>query len=408
MREVSSFLTLFKFSAKLTILTICLTAKLVGASGNSTVVSTGETVIVSPLSFAVLGQNATFRQNFKDFFNPTNSTPPFFQLFHPGFQAILGSNAFVRRIATNTTFASGSFAFEAPIFNPPTNELFFASGLLPPESSMTHNNRVSKINMTMVDISLERKATDINIPFTTLSLPETVQVTNGGTGPFKGSLLFATRGRQNLPPALVLVNPTAPNNATVLLDNFFGRQFNSMNDLKIHPSGNIFFTDDTFGFVNDQRPPPSLPSQSYMFDPETGLVRMVSDGAITPNGIAFNADGSVAYIADSSALINNTLSATIYAYDVDAKTFAFNNRRVFAFIDTGIPDGIQVDTNGNVYAGCGDGVQIFREDGVLLGKIFVGANVANMAFAGDGRLVILAGSSIFLAQIEAKSALFTI
>ncbi|KAH9480025.1 Lactonohydrolase oryL [Psilocybe cubensis] len=262
--------------------------------------------------------------------------------------------------------------------------------------------------MTMVDISLERKATDINIPFTTLSLPETVQVTNGGTGPFKGSLLFATRGRQNLPPALVLVNPTAPNNATVLLDNFFGRQFNSMNDLKIHPSGNIFFTDDTFGFVNDQRPPPSLPSQSYMFDPETGLVRMVSDGAITPNGIAFNADGSVAYIADSSALINNTLSATIYAYDVDAKTFAFNNRRVFAFIDTGIPDGIQVDTNGNVYAGCGDGVQIFREDGVLLGKIFVGANVANMAFAGDGRLVILAGSSIFLAQIEAKSALFTI
>lgn len=34
------------------------------------------------------------------------------------------------------------------------------------------------------------------------------------------------------------------------------------------------------------------------------------------------------------------------------------NRRVFAYADTGIPDGIQLDTKGNVYAGCGDGVQV--------------------------------------------------
>ncbi|PPQ81856.1 hypothetical protein CVT25_013456 [Psilocybe cyanescens] len=380
---------------------------------------------VPPSSFSVLGQNATFRQIFTDFFNPTNSTPPFFQIFHTDFQAILGPNTFVRRIAMNTTFASGSFAFEAPIFNPPTNELFFASVVQPPESSMTHNNRISKIDMTAVEKALASKMADINVPFTTvglgrsrtchntervfqLSLPETVQITNGGTGPFRGSLLLATRGRASLPSALVLVNPKAPNNATVLLDNFFGRQFNSMNDLKIHPSGNIFFTDDNFGFTNDQKPPPLLPSQSYMFDPRTGLVRMVADGELTPNGIAFNSDGSVAYIGDSSALTNQTLPTTVYSYDVDPETFAFNNRRVFAFIDTGIPDGIQVDTKGNVYVATGDGVQVFRKDGVLLGKVFLGTNVANMAFAGDGRLVILAGSAIFLAQIEAKSALVTI
>lgn len=34
------------------------------------------------------------------------------------------------------------------------------------------------------------------------------------------------------------------------------------------------------------------------------------------------------------------------------------NRRVFAYADTGIPDGIQLDANGNVYSGCGDGVQV--------------------------------------------------
>ena len=46
-----------------------------------------------------------------------------------------------------------------------------------------------------------------------------------------------------------------------------------------------------------------------------------------------------------------------YAFDVDPKTSAFKNRRVFAFVDTGIADGIQLDAASNVYAGCGDGAQ---------------------------------------------------
>lgn len=49
-----------------------------------------------------------------------------------------------------------------------------------------------------------------------------------------------------------------------------------------------------------------------------------------------------------------------YAFDVDPRTQVFKNRRVFAYIDTGVPDGIQVDLNGNVYSGCGDGVQVRR------------------------------------------------
>ena len=121
-----------------------------------------------------------------------------------------------------------------------------------------------------------------------------------------------------------------------------------------------------------------------------------------------------------------------YAFDVDPKTFMFNNRRVFSFIDAGGPDGIQVDSDANVYVASGDGVQvsgvdvflatrhsltfamlfstmqIFRDDGVLLGKVFIGSNVANMAFAGDGRLVVLANDTIYLAQIATKSALVTL
>ncbi|KJA24287.1 hypothetical protein HYPSUDRAFT_65771 [Hypholoma sublateritium FD-334 SS-4] len=361
---------------------------------------------VSLPSFAVLGQNATFRQGNSRtlLFNPTNSTPPFFQVFHPDFLSVLGKNAFVRQIAVNKTFGSG-FAFEAPVFNAPTNEVFFASSVFVPESSFNHSNHISKISMTQVEKEIAAGVPVINVPFETLDLPETVQITNGGTGPVNGSILLATRGRGNLPSALVLLNPNAPNNATTLLDNFFGRQFDSMNDLKIHPSGNIFFTDDNLGFTSDQKPAPLLPSQVYMFDPKSGLVKMVADGFSVPNGIALGPGGTVAYVGDSAGIVTPTLPSTVYAFDVDPKTFFFNNRRVFAFIDAGGPDGIQVDTEANVYVASGDGVQIFREDGVLLGKVFIGSNVANMAFAGDGRLVVLANDTIYLAQIAAKSAL---
>jgi gluconolactonase len=71
-------------------------------------------------------------------------------------------------------------------------------------------------------------------------------MTNGGTGPVGGNLLLINSGRGPSPPSLTLVNPDPPFNATVLLDNFFGRQFNSLNDVKVHPkSGKFFFTDVT-------------------------------------------------------------------------------------------------------------------------------------------------------------------
>ena len=69
-------------------------------------------------------------------------------------------------------------------------------------------------------------------------------MTNGGTGPLNGSLLLINSGRGPLPPSIVLSDPNPPFTTKVLLDNFFGRQFNSSNDIKIHPiSKKIFFTD---------------------------------------------------------------------------------------------------------------------------------------------------------------------
>lgn len=158
-------------------------------------------------------------------------------------------------------------------------------------------------------------------------------MTNGGTN-FRGELLLVQSGRGNLPPNVARVNPDSPFNSTVILDNFFGRQFNSLNDVKIHPkSGKIFFTDVTlvdflafnsklicinielmffsllslflfphfssfrrYGFLNHFRFNPQLPNQVYRFDPDTGALRVVADGFDRCNGIAFSPDGNTAFV----------------------------------------------------------------------------------------------------------------
>ncbi len=47
-----------------------------------------------------------------------------------------------------------------------------------------------------------------------------------------------------------------------------------------------------------------------------------------------------------------------YAFDVDPQTESFGNKRVFSYIDGGVPHGLQLDTAGNLYAGTGDGVEV--------------------------------------------------
>jgi hypothetical protein len=46
----------------------------------------------------------------------------------------------------------------------------------------------------------------------------------------------------------------------------------------------MYFTDVIYGYLQDFRPAPGLPSQVYRFNPKTGLVGVVADGFNKPNG----------------------------------------------------------------------------------------------------------------------------
>ena len=62
-----------------------------------------------------------------------------------------------------------------------------------------------------------------------------------------------------------------------------------------------------------------------------------------------------------------------YAFDVEIRHGSpfLTNRRLLAFVETGVPFRVKCDASGNVYSGCDDGLHVWSPGGVLLGKFLV-------------------------------------
>ena len=71
----------------------------------------------------------------------------------------------------------------------------------------------------------------------------------------------------------------------MLLNNYWGIQFSSLNDVAVNPRNKeLYFTDPQYGYFQDFRPLSALPNQVYRFNPDTGAVTVVADGFDQPNG----------------------------------------------------------------------------------------------------------------------------
>jgi gluconolactonase len=94
---------------------------------------------------------------------------------------------------------------------------------------------------------------------------------------------------------------------------------------------------------------------------------------------------------------------TSYAFDVEKRfeEHFLMNRRLFAFADSGAPDGIKCDMAGNVYSGCceGDGVHVWSPGGVLLGKILAEGGVANFFFGRNGEMFLMNETRLWRAKL---------
>ncbi|KNG48183.1 gluconolactonase [Stemphylium lycopersici] len=330
-----------------------------------------------------------------------------FHIYDDEFYDVIGEHPSLTTIATSE---SDPIFHEAVTWYPPTEEVFFVQNAGAPAAGTGLNKSSIIQKISLSDAEKVRNGSLEAAPVTVVntSNPQVINP-NGGTN-WKGKIIFAGEGQgDRVPSALYVMDPLPPYNTTTLVNNYFGRQFSSLNDLVVSPrNGDLYFTDTLYGYLQDFRPYPGLREQVYRYNFETGALTVVADGFGHPNGVTISPDGKKAYVADTGVVggfygLNLTAPASIYSYDVSEEG-TFDNRQTFAFIPAFIPDGVHTDSKGRVYAGCGDGVWVFNPAGKLIGKIYTGMTAANFQFAGDGRMVITGQTKLFYATLAASGA----
>ena len=182
------------------------------------------------------------------------------------------------------------------------------------------------------------------------------------------------------------------------VDRFEGKRLNSPNDLVFKSDGALYFTDPPYGLLKqDDDPAKELPFNGVFRYAQGKLQAIIKDLA-RPNGIAFSPDEKVLYVANSEK------RRYWMRYDV-APDGSVSGGRVFVDVssdeNSGVPDGMKVDSRGNIYATGPGGVLVFSPAGEHLGTIQVPETPANCAWGDDGKtLYITATTSVYRLRTE--------
>jgi len=184
---------------------------------------------------------------------------------------------------------------------------------------------------------------------------------------------------------------------STLVDRYEGKRLNSPNDLVFHSDGSLYFTDPPYGFPKQDEDPLKELAFNGVYRLANGKLQLLIKDLPRPNGIAFSPDYKTLYVANSDK------KKVWMRYDVAADG-SVSNGRLFADVDSekedGVPDGMKVDSLGNVYGTGPGGIWVFSPDGKHLGTIKLPETPANCGWGDDGKsLYITAVTGLYRVKL---------
>jgi sugar lactone lactonase YvrE len=218
---------------------------------------------------------------------------------------------------------------------------------------------------------------------------------NGLTRDLQGRLVSAEHDSRRV------ARQEADGSATVIASSFQGRQLNRPNDVVVKSDGSIYFTDPWTS------PHPAEQwdlnfSGVYRVSPDLGTMTLLVGDFVVPNGLMFSPDESILYINDSRR-------GHIRSFEVQPNgTLARQSDKVIIDVngeESGVPDGMKVDIEGNIYTGGSGGLYIFDPSGKKLGIIRHGASATtNLAFGGGDMKTLYFTSRNHLGSVKVNIA----
>lgn len=185
----------------------------------------------------------------------------------------------------------------------------------------------------------------------------------------------------------------------VLADHFDGRELNSPNDVVVGPDGSIYFTDPTFGRQEYFGVPrePGQPFRGVYRIRATGEIELLANDFEEPNGLCFSLDGKVLFVNDSPRM-------HIRAFRL-GQDDSLSGGEIWAEVTgdgDGVPDGMKIDVEGNIYCTGPGGFHVFDPTGTHLGSVQTPEVVGNLAWGESTRLSLFVCASTSLYRINTR------
>lgn len=182
-----------------------------------------------------------------------------------------------------------------------------------------------------------------------------------------------------------------------LCDSYDGKPINSPNDLALDGHGGLYFTDPRYGGdMKIDQPCMGV----YYIDAACKTTRVI-DSLKRPNGILVSNDLKTLYVAEPD-------KRELWKYEIQSPGKLGSGKVIFTGdekTDGGGPDGMCLDTQGNIYTTYNSIVALNPEGG-LIGRINVPEHPANCTFGGtDGKtLYITARTSLYSVAMNVAGA----